>query len=399
MKKYPMIAVITIVLSVSGYAPSGDEPKSEVKSRAYVGHENDRDIHNFIRQYPDASGTRLDDCQTCHRGGLAGTDTQREYSPCGYCHLLEFPNPRYTTGVPGGFEDTLNAFGLSYKRAGRTVEALSSIGTLDSDADGFSNAVEIADKRYPGDAASRPGQLLAPTVTLDRNRIFSLPKVTQFMLMNTTQEPFDDYTSYSGVRIKDVLDAAGADLKGTTGITVFAPDGYSVDYSIDDCLKPFPKGYFYAAPGMIREKEKRFVRYPESVPPDLRDGGEIPETPWLLLAFERDGAPLEISHYEKGSGRLVGEGPYRLIRPLRDLTGDPSRPGRPDRSVKSPTYGDGWDYVKSIDHNAGACVRGATVIRLNPMPEGYEEYDWKNGWTRIDSRQIVIFGNGVGKPK
>jgi hypothetical protein len=48
-----------------------------------------------------------------------------------------------------------------------------------------------------------------------------------------------------------------------------------------------------------------------------------------------------------------------------------------------------------MDHNAGASIRGACVIRVNPMPEGYEEYDWKNGWPLIEGRQIVIFGKGV----
>jgi hypothetical protein len=114
----------------------------------------------------------------------------------------------------------------------------------------------------------------------------------------------------------------------------------------------------------------------------------MPITPWLLLAFERDNKPLDISRYEKG--RLAGEGPYRLIIPQKI-------PGRPDRSVKSKTFGDGWDFDKSIDHNAGACVRGVTVIRINPMPTGFEEYDWKNGWPLVAERKILIFGKNVNK--
>ena len=374
-----------------------EEPEADVESRAYVGHENDRDIQNFIQFYPRAVGTRLDDCQTCHRGGTAGTDTEREFSPCGYCHLLEFPNPKYKTGIPNNFEDTLNAYGLVYKLKGRNGEALSEIADLDSDGDGYANAAEIREIRYPGDSTSRPGQPLAPAVTLGWDQIRSLPRHTQFMLMNTTQEPFDDYTTYSGIRVRDILEAAGADLGNVAGITVFAPDGYSVDYSIDEVLKPFPQGYYYTGPAAIQEKEKQFVRYPDTIPPDVLDSREIPGTPWLILALEHNGTLLETSRYEKGSGRLVGEGPYRLVRPQRFLAGDPSMPGRPDRSIKSDAFGDGWDYEKSIDHNAGACVRGACVIRLNPVPAGYEEFDWKNGWPLIDSRRIVIFGRGVAQ--
>jgi hypothetical protein len=399
MRKYLAIAAITFSLASHGCMSSQNTPPAEIKPQAYAGHENDRDISNFIRQYPTAAGTRLDDCQTCHRSGIAGTDTEREFSPCGYCHLIEFPNPRYSTGVPDSFEATLNSFGLDYKRNGRSAEAFISIAGLDSDRDGFPNGKEISEIRYPGDSSSRPGQPLSPAITLEWEDIQSLPHHTQFMLMNRTTQQFDAYTTYSGIRVRDVLSAAEVDLNDVVGITVFAPDGYSIDYGIDEVLEPFPKGYYYDAPGAIEDTEKRLVEYPETIPEGVAGNGEIPDELWLLLAFEQNGEPLEISHYEKGSGKLVGEGPYRLIKPQADLMGDVSKPGRPDRSIKSETYGDGWDYDEKIDHNAGNCVRGATVIRLNPMPEGFEQYDWKNGWPLIESRQVVIFGQGVEDKK
>jgi len=388
------VSALSLALAASWVVSPGATQKL-IKSRAYVGHENDRDVQNFVQQYPKTVGTRLDDCQTCHRSGLAGTDTEREYSPCGYCHLLQYPNPKYKTGVPRNFEDTLNAYGLAYRKAGRTISALTAIAGDDSDGDGFPNSKEIDQLRYPGDAGSRPGQPIAPFITLNWGDIARLPRQTQFMLMNTSSEPFDDYASYGGVRIKDLLDSAHVDLKGATGITVFAPDGYSVDYSLDDVMGPFPKSHFYGAPGNIQDKERAFVKYPASLPPGVQDGKEVSMNPWLLLAFERDGKALDTAQYEKGTGRLAGEGPYRLIKPQRDVAGDPSRPGRPDRSVKSKTFGDGWDYSRTLDHNAGFCVRGATVIRVNPMAAGFEEYDWKNGWPLIAERQVVIFGKGI----
>jgi hypothetical protein len=274
---------------------------------------------------------------------------------------------------------------------------LAAIAGQDSDGDGYSNAKEISGLRYPGNAASHPGQPLAPAVTLSWNDIRNMERQTQFMLMNASSEPFDDYVAYAGVRIRDVLESAHVSLNGATGITVFAPDGYSIDYTIDDIAGPFPKPYFYAAPGKIQDKEKSLVKYPASIPAGVVDGKEIPTAPWLLLAFERDGKPLDSAQYEKGTGRLTGEGPYRLVIPQRDVAGDASKPGRPDRSVKSKVFGDEWDYSKTLDHNAGSCVRGATVIRVNPMPTGFEEYDWKNGWPLVANRQIVIFGKGVPK--
>ena len=365
------------------------------KSRAYVGHENDRDARNFVQAYPKAAGTRLDDCLTCHRSGVANTDTAREFSPCGYCHLIPFPNAKYATGLPGDYRGTLNPYGLAYARAGRSVEALKAIAGADPDGDGASNAAEIAELRHPGDSASRPGQPLALSVTLGWEKIRSLPATTQFMLMNTTKEPTDDFVNFKGVSVRDLLAAAGIDLAGAAGITAFAPDGYATDYSLDEIMKPFPKGYYYDGLRGIKDTAAAFVRYPDSIPPGVADGKEIPAAPWLLLAYERDGKPLDPSSYEKGTGRLTGEGPFRLVKPMRDMGGDPARPGRPDRMQKSPVFGDGWDFNAAIDHNAGACVRGACVIRVNPMPSGYEEIDWKNGWPLVASRKLVIYGRGV----
>ena len=364
-------------------------------SRAYAGHENDADMRGFIRQYPGAAGSRLDDCQTCHRGGIKGTDTEREYSPCGYCHLLVYPDPRYATGVPKTPADTLNAYGSDYKKAGRKFEAFMAVDAWDSDGDGKPNGIEIADLRNPGDPASRPGLPQAGTIVLSWEEIRRLPVQTQLMLMNTTKEPTDDYVLYTGVRVLDLLSAAKIYMTGVTGITVFAPDGYSVDYSVGDIRAPFPGGYYYAAPRAFEGTGQAFVKYPAKLPAGLKDTRRIPAEPWLLLAYDRDGAPLQPSIYEKGTGRLAGEGPYRLVKPQRDLEGDPKRPGRPDRSQKSKVFGDGWDFAPGIDHNAGACIRGACVIRLNPMPEGYEEYDWKNGWPLIGDKKIVIYGYGI----
>jgi hypothetical protein len=370
-------------------------PQKAASSRAYVGHENDADIGNFIRAYPKAAGTRLDDCQACHRAGVKGTDTEREFSPCGYCHLLVFPNSRYATGVPKDYAGTLNPYGMAYKNAGRTVEALAAIAQLDSDGDGSANGTEVGGLRYPGDPASRPGQPLAPFVSFAVADVRRLAARTQFMLMNTTKEPTDDYVTYTGVRVADLLAAAGVDLEGVEGVTVFAPDGYSIDYSLDDITRPFPAGYYYAGPAAFAGADRSFVKYPGAVPPGVVDGKAIPGQPWLILAFEREGKPLDVSTYEKGSGRLAGEGPFRLVKPQRDLLGDPAKPGRPDRAQRAGTFGDGWDFSPKIDHNAGACVRGACVIRVNPVPAGFEEYDWKNGWPLVAEGKIVVYGRGV----
>jgi hypothetical protein len=83
-KQMRRLAVAVLAVStVCAFIIVTGETQEKVQSRAYAGHESDRDIQNFVRQYPKAIGTRLDDCQTCHRSGTAGTETEREYRPCG----------------------------------------------------------------------------------------------------------------------------------------------------------------------------------------------------------------------------------------------------------------------------------------------------------------------------
>jgi hypothetical protein len=388
--------VLGVLLAVSaGRLVRSATAQEPVPSRAYVGHENDADIRGFIKHYPATAGTRLDDCQTCHRGGVKGTDAEREYSPCGYCHLLVYPSARYKTGVPKTAADTLNAYGLAYKKAGRGPEAFAAIDGLDSDGDGSRNGVEIAGLRNPGDPASRPGLPLAATISLGWEEIHKLPVQSQFLLMNKTTQKLDEYVTYKGVRVLDLLSASKVYMTGVTGITVFAPDGYSIDYGLEDIVAPFPEGYYYDAPLAFGGSEMALLEKPDAVPPGLENGRRIPGEPWLLLAYEREGVPLQVSNYDPRTGKLAGEGPYRLIKPQRNIAADPKRPGRPDRSVNAKKYGDGWDYSAEIDHNAGAGPRGACVIRINPMPDGYEEYDWKNGWPLIGDKKIVIYGLGI----
>ena len=269
--------IVAGFLAAAALAAIAGSRQEAVWSRAYVGHENDQDVRNFVQAYPKAAGTRLDDCLICHRSGVANTDTAREFSPCNYCHLIPFPNARYKTGLPEDYRGTLNPYGLAYAKAGRSVDALKTIAAADSDGDGASNAAEIAELRHPGDPASRPGQPLAPSVTLGWEKIRSLPSTAQFMLMNTTKEPTDDYVNYRGVPVRDLLAAAGVDLAGAAGITAFAPDGYAIDYSMDEILKPFPKGYLLRRPALPSwTRPRRSFVTPRSIPAGVADGKEIP---------------------------------------------------------------------------------------------------------------------------
>jgi hypothetical protein len=397
--KHKLTLAVILILVVGFLAASCDKDnkKNLLSSLSYKGHESDVDSNAFVTVYPSTLGTRLDDCQLCHRGGEISYQSgkQSTFNPCAYCHLIPYPDNSVVSGAPASYEDTLNPYGLDYKKAGRTMGALRKIAGLDSDNDSHTNKVEIDDLRYPGDPESKPGQPIAPIITLDLENITPMTVHEQFMLMNSHKQEFDFYATYKGVKVKDLLEAAGVDLSNATSLTFIAPDGYTKDIELDNVNNQFPDGLYFAnldAAGFA-DPEQGFVQYPPSdqMPAGLVDNGAIPGSQWLMIAYGRDGNDLDNGYLDAVSGRLRGEGPYRLIVPQ-------NVPGAPDRGSKySPSgYTDGHDYDDSKDHNAGMCIRALTAIRINPMPMGYEEFDWKNGgWALVERKQIIIYGCGV----
>jgi hypothetical protein len=376
------------------------QPEDElVSSRSYSGHESDQDANNFVRAYPAAVGTRLDDCQLCHRAGMAATSTSNIYNACSYCHLIPFPDtsipPVYTDGVPVTYWDALNAFGQAYMTAGRDQDAFTAIAADDSDGDGFDNATEIADNRFPGNVNSKPGQSLAATIELTQAQVAAMTQHSQFLLMNTTKQQYDDYTTYTGPKVKDLLAAAGVDLTGAAGITVFAPDGFSKDFTLANINGAYQDGLFRYVDQSAMVATLRFVTYPSPIPTDpdtslpYTDGADLLDL-WLTIAVQRDGAALNTSYYDAVTGRLEGEGPFRIIPPQTTA-------GRPDRGSTQPQASpdDGWNYLGTLNHNAGSSVRGMCIIRINPMPAGVEQYDTTNGWALIQDKKIVIYGLNV----
>jgi hypothetical protein len=383
--------------AASGCSSSSGSAADVVSSQSYRGHENDGDINAFVNAYPHVVGTRLDDCQTCHTGGEIADDQGQtsQLNPCTYCHLIPYPDAAVVAGAPADYQATLNPYGRQYDRSGRSEEALRSIEGNDSDGDSFDNATEIAQLRYPGDADSKPGQPAATIRTFSWEELTALADHEQFLLLNSHKQQFDVYASYRGVRVATLLEAAGADLSQATGATFFAPDGYTIDVDVRAITEPFPPGIYYAGldPGGFADPGQGFVQYPpdETQPAGLVDGEAIPGEPWLLVGYERDGLPLDASYLDAVTGRLNGEGPYRSVVPQ-------GTPGAPDRGSNfSPSgYDDGYDYDDSKDHNAGSCVRGLVAIRVNPMPAGYEEFDWKNGgYSLVDKQQLIVYGLGI----
>lgn len=360
------------------------EDSSVTSSRAYKGHENDVDIANLCKVYPSIVGTRLDDCQTCHTGKME--DRVLASNACDHCHNLMLEESGHT------FMETLNPYGVDYWNAGRSIPAIKDIKNVDSDGDGYENDEEIMKLRYPGSSQSQPGQKTAPLLIVSLDEIKGMTSHSQFMLANASRQQFDTYVSYKGVKIKELFEELGIDLTGATGITVIAPDGFMKSLPIEQVDMVFPQPMFYSGLGTdVLGPDCGFVEYPEEIPEGVSDGEPIPGEHWLMMAYERDGMPLDSSYLDVASGKIRGEGPLRLVVPQ-------TNPGPPDRGAKYSPSGcnDGYDFNEDVDHNAGMMVRGVIAIRIDPMPEGVEEFDYMNGgWAYIDSKELIIYGHNI----
>jgi len=43
-------------------------------------------------------------------------------------------------------------------------------------------------------------------------------------------------------------------------------------------------------------------------------------------------------------------------------------------------------------------VKGAVILRIQPMPDGCEEFDLINGgWAMIQDQSLLIYGHGVSE--
>jgi len=382
------VALAGLALTLAYHAGEGTLRSATVSSLSYKGHENDRDANALVRAFPALVGTRLDDCQTCHRAGTVvdGRGRSTTMNPCSYCHLIPYPDTTLTQGAPANYQATLNSFGIAYQGHGRDADALRAIVGMED---------ELAALRYPGDSGSLPGQPVAPMRTVSWERMVHLPSVRELLLLNSHTQRFDTYATYDGVRVRDLLAGIGIGLDGVSSVTFIAPDGYAADFSLPAIDQPYPPGLYHSRldPASFADPAQGFVQYPPpgQIPATLTERDTIPGPPWLLIAYWRDGENVAPCYLDAASGRLEGEGPYRLVVPQ-------STPGAPDRGSSYSPSGcdDGYDFDPAKDHNAGRCVRGVVAIRLNPMPAGYEEFDWRNGgWAMVARREIIVYGAGV----
>jgi hypothetical protein len=237
----------------------------------------------------------------------------------------------------------------------------------------------------------------------------NIPKHTEFLLQNTTKQANDEYATYGGAKIIDIFKYLGIDLTGATSFEVAAPDGFlnNVQFgltagSVPNNIQVFPPSHFYSgleSGGAMGSCG--WVVYPANTY-GLLNGQTIPNEMWHIVAYEREGGPLEKAYLDTATGKIAGEGPFRNIIP--PWTTGNARWDKPDR-MKNPVApysscsDDGYNYSSSKNaHNAGQMAKALVVIRIKPMPV-CEEMDYLNeGWAMVENNQIAVYGHNVTEP-
>jgi len=360
-------------------------------------HEGERDAEKFLQAYPNKVGTKLDHCALCHSGGSYVNSRGRTVNlgSCQWCH--------YSYGYDGAGEidDTINEYGAAYKTAGRNAAAIASIDATDTDEDGYTNGAEIAANSFPGNAEDHPGLVAAPFRIYTKQQLMDLGSHTQFLLMNTSRSG-DRYTQYTGIPMKDLLDNAGI-LGTATSITVYAPDGWAQDHPLEYGEEAESYHVYGNIPGQTYQYPQATYYYHEDADeaknPDgwcdysapscigRSHGVSIAVDGGLkaILAYAREGAAMETGILNE-ENKLDGEGPFRVVVPQKVV-------GPPDQSSKSDNQDVKWPYNYDWDHNAGACSRSATIIKVNPLPAGTTDIDiLEAGWAYVDQGKIIVYG-------
>jgi hypothetical protein len=265
--------------------------------------------------------------------------------------------------------------------------------------DGYSNLGEITAIRYPGDNKDDPTKVAAPFRVFEKVQLEAMPQHSQFMLMNTTKSG-DYYTEYSGVVMEDLLKAAGI-RSDATKITAYAPDGYSISHPLADdpsnagtSYAPYVNGtypqasYYY---NEVADKAKGgWCDYtsPGNVGRSDGDPIDVEGSLRMLLALRADGADLVPGFLDSTNKLASGtEGPFRTVTPQK-FVGPPDQPS----NKSNPSLI--WPYDPAGDHNAGFSSKSATIIKVEPLPQGTTDIDvMEAGWNYVDSGKIVVYGD------
>jgi hypothetical protein len=351
-------------------------------------HMGEKDSAEFLKIYPEKQNTKLDSCALCHAGGEYKNSSNVTISmgSCQWCHY------KYGYDGKGNIKATLNAYGNDYMSGGRNSDSISAIALKDSDGDGYNNKTEIDASRFPGSKEDDPAKKVAPSRVYTRSQLESLPQHIQFLLMSASKSE-DFYAEYKGVTLETLLKDAGI-LKSATGIRIYSPDGWSQYHPLYPDADPAMYHVTGNYPSALYQYDKQADKvnggwcdysaafgkgYNNKTPIKVHEGLK------LLLAYNRDGKNMNPGKLSS-SNKLDGEGPYRIIVPQKSL----NPPDQPSTASNKDVI---WPYNADWGHNAGSSTRTATIIKVEPLPEGTTDIDiMEAGWGYVDEGKIIVYG-------
>jgi hypothetical protein len=358
-------------------------------------HEGEIDSPRFHAVYPQTAGTKLDSCTLCHRGGsyVSGGKTTNLGS-CQWCHYKS----NYGKREKYNYAETLNSYGKDYLGRGRNEAAVKAMADLDSDGDGYSNKIEIAAIRYPGDPNDDPTKVAAPSKVFTRGQLEAMPQHTQFLLSNASKST-DTYAEYTGVPMEDLLKPLV--LPSATEVIVLSPDGYLQTHPIgyDASLNVYCVGGRYPPAKFFYNDQADVAKHPDTGWCDYSapsvagrvNGGQIANKAGLkmILALKRDGQFLTPGVLNL-QNKLDGEGPFRVVPPQK-VAGPPDQRSTAENAQDPRTWV--WPYLPNGDHNVGASTRSTTIMKVGPLPKGTTDINLlEAGWNYIDQGKIVVYG-------
>ncbi len=352
---------------------------------AYRGHADDRDVEAILAVYPTLKGRPADSCATCHRSGnvpdsRGGAATRRE-NHCDFCHTVFVRGKR-------DVKETLNAYGAAYVAAGRGAQAVRAIAGKDADGDGFSNEAELRSGTDPGDAASNPSVPVAPSKTYSVTALKSVvPMRDVTVFLNTAKSRGgDSYSDYRGNSLWEILQAVGV-AHTAASVDVLSADGYEHTFSLTELQKQWPQGPPVLGLGKAELGECGWVTYRSR---RLQAGKALPDSP-VLLAYEENGQPLQPARFDAATGRLVGQGPARVIVP--QLTASPPDLPQFAGAACAAKVAPANRFHEEYDHNGGASAYAIVAVRVMPLPKGTRDINWQSSAARaLANGEIVFFG-------
>lgn len=351
-------------------------------------HMGEKDSAEFLKAFPEKHNTKLDSCALCHTGGeyKNANNVTVNMGSCQWCHYI------YGYEGKGNIKATLNPYGADYLNSGRNSDAVMSIASKDSDGDGYNNKAEIDAMRFPGNKEDDPLKKTAPSRTYTRTKLESLPGHTQLLLMSASKSE-DYYAEYTGVTLETLLKDAGI-LESATGIRIYSPDGWSQYHPLYPDPDPALYHVYGDYPPAIYQYDQQADKakggwcdysagsdrgFSNNSPINVAGGLK------LMLAYKRDGKNLDPGILSS-TNRLDGEGPYRVIVPQKTTC-------PPDQPSTASNQDLVWPYKSDWDHSAGSSTRTATIIKVEPLPEGTTDIDLlEAGWKYVDEGKIIIYG-------